>query len=133
MNISTSKYGATKAPLIRISQVSATTNEGRVLFKDLNMSLSHEHVALIGRNGVGKSTLLEILSGITRPDSGKIILRTEPYFVCQTLSQRPSSREMAETLHWFQHSSLPQRLLYAEIAATGLRPLRQLLQLRRRW
>lgn len=33
-----------------------------------------EFIAVIGRNGVGKSTLLRLLGGLTKPDSGEIML-----------------------------------------------------------
>ena len=33
-----------------------------------------EQVALIGQSGGGKTTLLNVISGITRPDSGKVII-----------------------------------------------------------
>lgn len=34
-----------------------------------------EHVALIGRSGLGKTTLLNMLAGITRPDGGSLEVR----------------------------------------------------------
>jgi ABC-2 type transport system ATP-binding protein/lipopolysaccharide transport system ATP-binding protein len=33
-----------------------------------------ESVAVVGRNGAGKSTLLSLISGLARPDSGRIIV-----------------------------------------------------------
>ncbi|MGE0772506.1 MAG: ABC-F family ATP-binding cassette domain-containing protein [Cyclobacteriaceae bacterium] len=46
------------------------------LFKDISLGISQgEKFALVGNNGVGKSTLLKILSGEMASDSGKVSLR----------------------------------------------------------
>ncbi len=43
--------------------------------KDVSFDVEHgESIGLMGRNGTGKSTLLKILSRITRPSKGKITL-----------------------------------------------------------
>ncbi len=43
--------------------------------KDINLSISKgEKVGIIGRNGVGKTTLLSLIAGNIRPSSGKIIV-----------------------------------------------------------
>ncbi|WP_010494099.1 ABC-F family ATP-binding cassette domain-containing protein [Paenibacillus elgii] len=46
---------------------------GRVLFKNVSFRLlPGEHVGLVGANGVGKSTLMNILTGNLLKDSGKV-------------------------------------------------------------
>lgn len=46
--------------------------------KDLNFEIMQgELVGLIGPNGAGKTTLLRLLSGLIRPDQGKITIRGE--------------------------------------------------------
>ncbi|OQW79854.1 MAG: hypothetical protein BVN35_00250 [Proteobacteria bacterium ST_bin11] len=43
--------------------------------KDINFEIKHgDRVGIIGRNGAGKSTLLKILSRITHPSTGNIII-----------------------------------------------------------
>ncbi len=45
------------------------------LFEDLNFELRQgEYVAVMGESGVGKSTLLNLLAGLDRPDSGRVLL-----------------------------------------------------------
>lgn len=58
------------------------------LFHNLNFSVeSHEKCALIGENGVGKSTLLQIIARRLAPASGKVLCDDIPYFVPQHLGQ----------------------------------------------
>ena len=48
--------------------------EGRTLFEHFNLHLrAGDRVALIGANGVGKTTLLNILTGKLSPDSGTVV------------------------------------------------------------
>lgn len=52
---------------------------GRTLFRDLNFTLGrNERLALLGRNGQGKSTLIKILGGVLPTDEGKIDWRMRP-------------------------------------------------------
>ncbi len=60
---------------ISAESVSKTFND-RWLFKDISLGISQgEKIALVGNNGVGKSTLLKILTGEIEPDTGKVSLR----------------------------------------------------------
>ena len=46
----------------------------QIVLSDINFSLSAgESAVIMGRNGIGKSTLLTILAGFLRPDSGRVV------------------------------------------------------------
>ena len=70
--------------LIDVDAVDVDSPSGRPLFRGLSLSLSAgDRVALIRRNGVGKSTLLALLAGRGRSASGQVIAHTEPVLVEQ--------------------------------------------------
>jgi branched-chain amino acid transport system ATP-binding protein len=65
------------APMLDVCRVSAGYGETRVL-NDVSIRVSAGSVvALLGRNGTGKSTLLRVISGMLRPESGDVMLSTE--------------------------------------------------------
>ncbi len=54
----------------------------RTLFTDISFHINEgDKIALIARNGFGKSTLLQILSSIDTPDSGKVWVHKEVHLV----------------------------------------------------
>ncbi|WP_461534292.1 ribosomal protection-like ABC-F family protein [Sinomicrobium sp.] len=59
-----------------------------LLFSGINLTLIRsDKIALIGNNGVGKSTLLKIIAKELLPSSGQINTTAEPYFVPQIFGQ----------------------------------------------
>jgi putative ABC transport system ATP-binding protein len=68
----------TKEPAISIHQLSKSYQESgqqHVIFSDLHLQVNHgEFIVLLGRSGSGKSTFLNLISGIDPPDSGKIFI-----------------------------------------------------------
>lgn len=59
-----------------------------LLFSNINLTVNnHEKTALIGNNGVGKSTLLKIIANELQPSSGQINLETDPYYIPQIFGQ----------------------------------------------
>jgi capsular polysaccharide transport system ATP-binding protein len=52
---------------------------GRQLFENLNFSLDrNSRLALLGRNGQGKSTLIKLLGGVIPPTKGRIVWSMTP-------------------------------------------------------
>jgi branched-chain amino acid transport system ATP-binding protein len=64
--------------MIEAERINAFYGDSHVLF-DLSMAVAEgEVVALLGRNGAGKSTTLKTLAGVLHPRSGRIRFEGEP-------------------------------------------------------
>ncbi|AHY54311.1 ABC-F family ATP-binding cassette domain-containing protein [Bradyrhizobium japonicum] len=59
---------------IILSNLSLSTPDGRPLLSDLNLTFGTERAALVGRNGVGKTTLLASIAGERGPQSGRVLV-----------------------------------------------------------
>ena len=57
---------------ITLSDLTWLTPEGRALFTNLNLAFGAERAGLVGRNGVGKTTLLKLIAGELKPLSGRV-------------------------------------------------------------
>lgn len=62
------------APIAVVSDLAWSTPDGRSLFQHLDLALGRDRVGLVGRNGVGKSTLLKLISGDLAPRAGTVTL-----------------------------------------------------------
>jgi ATP-binding cassette subfamily B protein len=61
------------APPIAVSTVGFSYHAGRPVLHDLSLTVSPgEHVALVGRTGAGKTTILALLTGLYRPTTGTV-------------------------------------------------------------
>ena len=74
------------ASLLEAHAVTIETPGGRTLVRELSLRLGREHVALIGRNGVGKSTMLEVLAERRAATHGRIVCRGRRLLVPQYLA-----------------------------------------------
>ena len=73
----TKKYNLYKSDKRRVLSLFSKKVEGKQKVAVNNMSfkiMKGESVALIGRNGAGKSTILKMITGVAYPTSGKIIV-----------------------------------------------------------
>ncbi|MCX5576640.1 ABC-F family ATP-binding cassette domain-containing protein [Kaistia terrae] len=58
--------------LVALHDVSFATPDGRLLLDHIDISFGPERTGLVGRNGVGKSTLLKIITGEALPSGGTV-------------------------------------------------------------
>ncbi len=78
---------------------------------------------LVGPNGAGKSTLLGVLSGLLRPNSGRVRLRGEDITNCSPRSR--ASKGLARTFQQpelFLGLTVREHLVLADRARVGARP-----------
>jgi len=63
-----------KQPIIQLLKVNKRFGNFRVL-EDMDLEVHEgETLAIIGRSGVGKSTILRLMAGLIRPDSGEVFV-----------------------------------------------------------
>jgi ATPase subunit of ABC transporter with duplicated ATPase domains len=72
---------------------------GDLLFSDVSFRVSPgQHVGLVGRNGVGKSTLLRILAGVLAPDDGEYAVGGSVGYMPQDVGPGDDERTVRELL-----------------------------------
>lgn len=102
--------------IIRAEGISRTYGE-RVLFKGLDFTLAEgQKLALVAKNGTGKSNLLRILAGKDEPDAGKVVLNSN--YRIAFLDQEPELDEQLtvwETLFQSQNELLACIRTYEEV------------------
>ena len=57
---------------VTLGRVAARTPDGHTLFSDLSLAFGRERTGLVGRNGVGKTTLLRLVTGLVDPAEGAV-------------------------------------------------------------
>lgn len=78
-------------PSITLSALSWSKPDGEHALTDLDLAFGPERTGLVGRNGVGKTILLNILAGTLRPSSGTVAIQGRVALARQML--RPGAGE----------------------------------------
>src|SRR5690606_9414750 len=74
--------------MLTIQNLLYTHSNKDLLFSNISLTVNnHEKIALIGNNGVGKSTLLRIIANELQPSSGQINVNSQAYYIPQIFGQ----------------------------------------------
>ncbi len=78
--------------LITLDGLGLSSPDGRVLFDNLTLALGREKTGLVGRNGVGKTTLLRVILGELAPAAGAVTVDCRIAVLRQQLQPPPGAR-----------------------------------------
>ena len=74
--------------MFTLQNISYKHNNSDLLFDNISFTVNnHEKIALIGANGIGKSTLLKIIAGELQPSNGELRINSDPYYIPQIFGQ----------------------------------------------
>jgi ATPase subunit of ABC transporter with duplicated ATPase domains len=76
---------------ITLDALSFTAPDGRVLLDNLSLAFGAERTGLVGRNGVGKTTLIRLILGELQPSAGSVGVRGRIGVLRQALQPPPGA------------------------------------------
>ena len=107
--------GSPGETLLQVEQVNAYYDDSHVL-QGCSLVIGRECVTVLGRNGMGKTTLLRAIMGLTPPREGSIRLRGEqlvgrkPFEIAERgIGYVPQGRRLFPSLSVEEHLSLTYR------------------------
>jgi phospholipid/cholesterol/gamma-HCH transport system ATP-binding protein len=102
---------------IRLEKVSFRV-PGQVILDGVDLAVRNGEIfAVMGRSGTGKTTLLRLISGLARPQSGRVLVHGEDI---AALGERELDRVRLKLGFVFQGAALFDSLTVAENVAIGL-------------
>ncbi|MCQ6527836.1 ATP-binding cassette domain-containing protein [Bacillus mycoides] len=97
--------------LLQINNVKKTYKESAYVLKDICFDMNHQDkVAIIGKNGVGKSTLLKVIAGLLIPDEGEVLFQNNSLFNTPT-SRRDIGFAFTEPV-FYENLTVEENLIF---------------------
>lgn len=110
---------ASPSGFVTADRISAETPDGNRLFDNLSLAFGRERTGLVGRNGVGKSTLLRLIAG-DRPPSHGAVSRTGTAGMLDQRHEPEADERVSGTLGVGQGVAVLDRILAGEGTADDL-------------
>ena len=107
----------TEAAVLRLENLTKRYRPERpAVFEALNLELRQgEYLAIMGESGVGKSTLLNLLAGLDKPDTGRVLLEGEDLTALDddatTLVRRRSVGFVFQAFHVLPYLTVEQNVM----------------------
>jgi len=99
--------------LIKFENVSKGYENGIKVIDNLNFTIhSEEFITLIGKSGCGKTTLLKLINGLIKPDSGKIFIKGKEISQWNIIELRRSIGYVIQQIGLFPHMSIEDNIGY---------------------
>jgi branched-chain amino acid transport system ATP-binding protein len=116
--------------LLEVQGLNSYYGDSHILF-DVSLRVNaHEVVALLGRNGAGKSTTLKSLMGLVRPHSGSIVLNgTEVAGQAAHAIARCGMQLVPEDRRIFGSLTVEENLILASVSAFNPWPLDRIYEI----
>lgn len=104
---------------VTLDSVAARTPDGTTLFDNLSLAFGRERTGLVGRNGVGKSTLLRLIAG-TQPPAEGAVSRAGTIGVLDQRHDPAPGETVADTLGVAHPLAVLRRVLAGEGSVTDI-------------
>ncbi len=102
--------------MMEIRNLSYRYKGGPDVLKDVSFTAEEgQFLAILGNNGVGKSTLLKCLNHILKPDAGEVLLEGEDLL-------KQSTREVAKQVAFVSQSAPDTQMTVHDVVMLGRRP-----------
>ena len=99
--------------LIKFESVSKGYGNGIKIIDDLNFTIhGEEFITLIGKSGCGKTTMLKLINGLIKPDSGKIFIKGKEISQWDIIELRRSIGYVIQQIGLFPHMSIEDNIGY---------------------
>ena len=99
--------------LIKFENVEKSYENGIKIIDNLNFTIdSGEFITLIGKSGCGKTTMLKLINGLIKPDSGKILIKGKEINSCDIIELRRSIGYVIQQIGLFPHMNIEDNIGY---------------------